>query len=83
MKAKFKYRLNIVGYCDNAAQKFSYLKLIIFILVCIALALLLFNDIIKQNYQGKALLFSAIALTVIVAYLILNIIALIKKIKVR
>jgi len=80
MKVKFKYRLNIAGYCDNAAEKFSYLKLSLFTLFSLGLSALLINEIIKNNYQGKALLFSSIALLLIVGYFILNVIALFKKI---
>lgn len=72
-------QINIRDYTKNAANNFSYRRLIIYTSVSLLLTILLIISIIKSKYTGKALLFSSLALLMIAAYTILNIIALIKK----
>ena len=74
-----RYPLNIKDYTKNAAKNFTYGRLFIYTGVSLALTILLILSIFKNGYTGKALLFSSLALLMIIAYTILNIIALIKK----
>ena len=73
--------LNIKDYTKNAAKNFTYGRLFIYLAISLALTILLILSIVKSKYTGKALLFSSLALIMIAAYTILNIVALIKKIK--
>lgn len=74
-----KYRLNVSGYVDNAAKKFSTLRLTIYTVISLILTILLGISCVKEKYEGIALLFTSIALVLIAGYTILNIKALIKK----
>ena len=76
-----KYNLNISGYVDNAANKFSMKRLVVYTIISIVLTVLLLINFIQENYEGRALLFTGVALILILGYTILNIKALIKKIK--
>ena len=76
-----KYNLNISGYVDNAASKFSMKRLVIYTAISSILTILLFINFLQENYEGKALLFTGVALILILGYTILNIKALIKKIQ--
>ena len=71
--------LNIKDYTKNAAKNFTYGRLFIYLAISLALTILLILSIIKNQYTGKALLFSSLALLMIAVYTILNVIALIKK----
>lgn len=77
----FKYRLDVMNYPSNAANNFSFLKLIIFTCVSLILTIALLVNTINQGYTGKALVFTSLAFLLIFGYSILNIIALIIKIK--
>lgn len=76
-----KYNLNISGYVDNAANKFSMKRLVVYTIISIVLTILLLINFIQENYEGRALLFTGVALILILGYTILNIKALIKKVK--
>ena len=76
-----KYNLNISGYVDNATNKFSMKRLVVYTIISIVLTVLLLINFIQENYEGRALLFTGVALILILGYTILNIKALIKKIK--
>lgn len=76
-----RQQLNIKDYTKNAAKYFSYKKLIIFIIVSLLLTILLAISIFKSEYEGVGLIFSTIVLALIFGYTILNIVALITKIK--
>ena len=81
MRYGFKYRLNIKDYTKNAAKNFSLTKLIIFVALSLTLTIMLFVTSLQYDYQGVALLFTGLAFILILGYTILNISALIKKIK--
>ena len=76
-----KYNLNINGYVDNATKKFSMKRIIIYTVISLVLTVLLTINFVQENYEGRALLFTGVALILILGYTILNIKALIKKIK--
>ena len=76
-----KQSLNIAGYTKNAARKFSYRRLIIYTIISLFLTVSLIVTMIKNNYEGKAFLFSVVALVMITGYLFLNIKAIITKYK--
>ena len=81
MRYGLKYKLNIQDYTKNAAKKFSYVKLIIFTIISLALTILLLISALQSNYQGIAFIFTGLVFILIFGYTILNISALIKKIK--
>ena len=76
-----KYNLNINGYVDNATKKFSMKRIIIYTVISLVLTVLLTINFVQENYEGRALLFTGVALILILGYTILNIKVLIKKIK--
>lgn len=78
---KNKYQINLADYTKNAAKHFSFLKLIIFIVVSLALTAALVYSCVKEKYQGIALIFTSIAFIMIAGYAILNIMALFRKLK--
>ena len=73
--------LNISGYSDNAAEKFSFVRLGIYTVVSIALAIALAFSTIGQGYSNSGMIFTGIAFLMISGYALLNIIAIIKKIQ--
>ena len=77
---KRKYGLNIPGYVDNAAEKFSYRRLIIYTVISLVLTILLIISAFKEKYTGKAMIFTSIVIVIIAGYTTLNIKALITKI---
>lgn len=76
---KRKYNLNIAGYADNAAEKFSYKRLIIYTIISLVLTVLLIISAFKEKYTGRAMIFTSIVIVIIAGYTSLNIVALIKK----
>ena len=72
-------QINIQNYTKNAAKFFSYKRLFIYTAISLVLTILLIISIVKSAYTGKALLFSSLALLMIGAYTVLNVIAIIKK----
>jgi len=72
-------KLNIKAYPQNAAKNFSYLKIIIFIIVSLGLSAALAWS--AKGYTGTALTFSLFAFILIFLYALLNIWALIIKIR--
>lgn len=81
MRYGFKRNLDIKGYPENAAKNFSFMRIIIYTILSLILTLALFISTLQSNYQGIALLFTAIAFTLILGFTILNIKALIIKTK--
>jgi len=81
MGKRVKRKLDIIGYPDNAANNFSWTRLIAYTVFSIILSVLLIITTIGYQYEGKALTFSIIGILLIVGYSILNILAIIKKIR--
>lgn len=81
MKYGFKYSLNVKDYSKNAAKNFSITRLIIYTLFSLFLTIMLLITSIQYKYEGKALFFTGIAFVLIFGYTILNIKALIIKLK--
>lgn len=81
MRYGFKRRLDIKGYPENAAKNFSLTRIIMYTAFSLMLTIALLVTSIRANYQGKALLFTGLAFILIFGFTILNIQALIKKIK--
>ena len=81
MRYGFKRDLDIKGYPENAAKNFSFTRIIIYTAFSLMLTIALFINTIQSNYQGTALLFTAIAFALILGFTILNIKALIIKTK--
>lgn len=81
MRYGFKHRLNVADYSKNAAKNFSFYKLLTITLISIVLTIMLLVTSLQYNYQGKALLFVGIAFMLIFGYSILNIQALLIKIR--
>ncbi|GEM_PF-5118432 len=81
MKKKAPKPLNIKDYTKNAAKNFSMTRLIIYTAFSLLLTVLLLVTTIQYGYTGKALMFTLIALLAIAAYTVLNVIALITKIR--
>jgi len=79
MKARPK--LNIKNYPENAANNFTLGRIVVYTLISLALSILLV--ITSFGYEGKAMIFTGIAFFMIAGYTILNIKALIIKIKDR
>ena len=76
---KRKYNLNVTGYVDNAAEKFSYKRLIVYTIISLVLTVLLIVSAFKEKYTGRAMIFTSIVIVIIAGYTTLNIAALIKK----
>lgn len=74
-----KQSLNIANYSKNAAKNFSYTRLVIYTIISMLLTVSLVITMIQYKYEGKAFLFNAVALVMIVGYLFLNIKAIIIK----
>ena len=81
MKYGFKRSLDIQGYPENAAKNFSITRIIIYTAFSLILTIALFVNTVQSNYQGMALLFTGVAFVLILGFTILNIKALIIKIK--
>lgn len=81
MKYGFKRRLDVKGYPENAARNFSFTRIIIYTAFSLILTIALLITTVQSNYQGTALLFTAIAFALILGFTILNIKALILKYK--
>lgn len=81
MRYGFKHKLNIQDYSNNAAKNFSLTRIAIYTAISLILTILLGINLVQSNYQGKALLFTGVAFICILGYTLLNISALIKKIK--
>ena len=81
MKYGFKRSIDINGYPENAANNFSIKRIVIYTIISLILAIVLFVDTVKNNYQGMALLFTGVVFVLILGFVILNIKALIIKIK--
>ncbi len=73
--------LDIANYSKNAANNFSYTKLIIYTIISLLLTVALIATMIEYDYEGKAFLFNAVALVMIAGYLFLNIKAIYLKYK--
>lgn len=73
--------LNIGGYADNAADKFSFVRLGIYTAVSLALAIALVFSAIGQGYSNSGIIFTGIAFLMISGFAALNIVAIIKKIQ--
>ena len=73
--------LDIANYSKNAAKNFSYTRLVIYTIISMLLTVSLVITMIQYKYEGKAFLFNAVALVMIVGYLFLNIKAIIIKYK--
>ena len=71
--------LDIANYSKNAAKNFSYTRLVIYTIISMLLTVSLVITMIQYKYEGKAFLFNAVALVMIVGYLFLNIKAIIIK----
>lgn len=80
-KYGFKYSLDIKNYPQNAAKNFPLSRIIFYTCFSVLLTVLLAITTIKAGYTGKALLFSGIAFILILGYSVLNIMALIIKLK--
>jgi len=81
MKQKRPPKLDIKNYVENASNNFSLNRLIAYTLISIILTVLLAITTIKQDYSGTPLIYISIAFVLILGYTILNILALIRKIK--
>lgn len=81
MRYGFKRRLDIAGYAENAAKNFSLTRIIVFTLLSLVLTILLLVTSIQAQYEGTAMLFTGLVFFAILGYTILNIKALIIKIK--
>lgn len=81
MKYGFRRNLDIKGYPQNAAKNFSFTRILIYTAFSLILTIALFITTLQSNYQGTALLFTGIAFVLIVGFTILNIKALIIKVK--
>ena len=81
MKYGFKRRLDVKGYPENAARNFSFTRIIIYTAFSLILTIALLITTVQSNYQGTALLFTAIAFALILGFTIFNIKALILKYK--
>lgn len=76
-----KYPLNIKGYPKNAAKNFSLTKLIVYTAISLLLTIMLLVTTIQYDYAGTALLFTSIAFFLIAGYTVLNVLAIIEKLK--
>lgn len=76
-----KYPLNIKGYPKNAAKNFSLTKLIIFTAFSLLLTIMLAVTTYQYDYAGTALLFTSIAFFLIAGFTVLNVLAIIYKLK--
>lgn len=72
-------RLDIAHYVENASKNLSYKRLFIYTCICLIFTALMIITIIKNKYEGKALIFSSVVLILITAYGVLNILALFRK----
>lgn len=81
MRYGFKRKLDTSGYAENAAKNFSLTRIIIFTAFSLLLTILLLVTSLQYQYEGTALLFTGLAFFAILGYTILNIKALILKIK--
>ena len=72
-------RLDITHYVENASKNLSYKRLFIYTCMCLIFTVLMIITIIKNKYEGKALIFSSVVLILIAAYGVLNILALFRK----
>lgn len=81
MKYGFKRKLDIQGYPKNAAKNFSLTKIAVYTTISFILTIALFINSLQSNYQGMALLFTGAAFILILGFTILNLKALIIKIK--
>lgn len=72
-------RLDIAHYVENASKNLSYRRLFIYTCISIVFTVLMILTIIKNKYEGKALIFSSVVLILIAAYGVLNILALFRK----
>lgn len=72
-------RLDIAHYVENASKNLSYKRLFIYTCICLIFTVLMIITIIKNKYEGKALIFSSVVLILIAAYGVLNILALFRK----
>lgn len=81
MKYGYRRNLDIKGYPENAAKNFSFTRIIIYTAFSLILTMALLITTIQSNYEGTALLFTAIAFALILGFTILNIKALILKYK--
>lgn len=71
-----RHSLDVANYSNNAANNFSYTRLIVYTIISLLLSVILIVTMIKYKYEGKAFLFNAVALVMITGYLFLNIKAL-------
>lgn len=76
-----KHPLNIKGYPKNAAKNFSLTKLIVYTAISLLLTIMLLVTTIQYDYAGTALLFTSIAFFLIAGYTVLNVLAIIEKLK--
>lgn len=81
MRYGFKRKLDIEGYPENAAKNFSMTRLIIFTAFSALLTILLLVTSLQYNYEGIAFVFTGIVFLAILGFTIMNIIAIVKKIK--
>lgn len=81
MRYGFKRKLNIEDYTKNAAKNFSMTRLIIYTAISALLTILLFVTSLQYNYEGVAFIFTGIVFMAILGYTILNICAIVKKVK--
>lgn len=81
MNNKNYRKLNIKDYSKNASKNFSYTRLIIYLVISIALDTLLVISMLKQDYKGIGLVFCLIVFMLVLGFIILNIMAIIEKIK--
>jgi len=72
-------KIHVLDYVDNAANNLSYARLIIYSIVSLFLTVILALNIYKEGYEGNAFVFSSIALCLIAAYALMNIVAIFKK----
>jgi len=78
---KKKPKLNIKDYPKNAAENFSLGRLVTYTLISLALTIML--ALTSKGYEGKAMIFTGVAFFMIAGYTLLNIKALIIKLKER
>lgn len=83
MKYGFKRRLNIKDYTKNAQKNFSVGRLFLYTALSVALTVMLFVTSINEHYEGTAFIFTWFVFVLILGFTVLNIIALINKIKDR
>ena len=81
MRYGFKRNLNIQDYTKNAAKNFSMTRLIVYTIISAILTVLLFVTSLQYNYEGVAFIFTGLVFLAIFGYTVLNICAIVKKIK--